>query len=620
MTSTTVLPPPAIERGLRGLCAVVACSVEDGPKFDEKAKRWVVRLVLRRDAGAEFVAAATRWCVLLDDTYPFGRVSFYPASEGGLTATFPHQSRNAPGRDRRAWRDGRLCLDTPFGGERRVVVVRDPVGDADQRLRWHTERALQWLHRAANDQLLAAGDPFELPDRPHTTARGWIRERVVHDESAASFAAWDGRAGSFGIARFGALKDIGNVLTIKSFEDQSGDVVRAWSGRELGDLAQERRVNGFWWLWPQPVVVRPWQAPGTWRDLRRIAKAMNIDVDAMLRWLFPQLRGSKSSGILMLGYPMPARVGEDANEVHWDALLLPRLEKAEGQPHGFRPNARGWWHRDRYGKFADTVALEYLFTDNWSGDRLQARGRLPRAVRDCNVAVIGVGALGSVLSELLVRAGVKNIALIDEDVVESGNVNRHVATLVDVGKSKVPVVAQRLRQISPTIRVAEFSEKLPSDAKAIETQLDEYDIIIDCTSSDMVLSTLERAWWSIPRTFASFSMGFGGKRLFSFGVSGNRFPQGDFARNVRPWLEHESKAWADNDEVFEGAGCWSPLFPARCDDVVLAAAVCVKELETVVAKRPTAPRFRVFAQSSSDDGFQGFAPESAPPALEALAS
>ena len=343
---------------------------------------------------------------------------------------------------------------------------------------------------------------------------------------------------------------------------------------------------------------------------------MNIDVDSMFRWLFPQLQGSKFSAILLLGYPMPRRVGEDASEVHWDSLLLPILDEAAGQPRGFRPNARGWWHRDRCGNFADTVALKYLFTDNWSEDRLQARGRLPRSVRDCNITVLGVGALGSVVSELLVRAGAKNIALVDEDVLESGNINRHAATLADVGSSKVSVVAERLRQISPTVRVVEFSERLPSDTTAIEAQLDEYDIIIDCTSSDVALSTLERAWWSIPRTFASFSMGFGGRRLFSFGVSGNRFPHDEFIRSVRPWLEHESKVWADNDEVFEGAGCWSPLFPARYDDVVLAAAVCVKELEMLMAKMPSEPRFRVFAQTSTDDGFQGFAPESTPPAME----
>lgn len=620
MTSATLLPTPAIESGLRGLGAIDACSVEARPKFDEEAKRWVVQLTLRRAVGAEFIGVATRWCVLLDGTYPFGRVLFYPASEGGLTATFPHQLRNAPSRDRRPWRDGRLCLDVPLGGERRAVVVRDPVGDADQRLRWHAERALQWLDRAANDQLLEAGDHFELPDRPHTTAQGWVRERVVHDENAASFTAWNGRTGSFGIARVGTLTGIGNALVIKSFEDEYGEVVRAWSGREVGDLPQERRVNGFWCLWPRPVVARPWHAPGTWRDLRTIAKAMSVDVDAMLRWLLPRLRGSKSTSILMLGYPIPARVGDPASEVHWDALLLPRVEKAEGQPRGFRPNALGWWHRDRYGKFADAVVLEHLFTDNWNAARLQARGRLSNGVRDCNIALLGVGALGSVLAEMLVRAGVERIALIDDDVLEAGNVTRHVATLAGVGKAKVPVVAQRLRQISPIVRVAEVSEKLPSDINAIETQLADYDMVIDCTSSDVVLATLERAWWSLPRTFASFSMGFGGKRLFSFGVSANRFPHDEFSGSVRPWLEYESHAWSATDEAIEGAGCWSPLFPARYDDVVLAAAVCVRELETLVEKRPTEPRFRVFAQESSDDGFQGFAPENAPPAVEGVAS
>jgi hypothetical protein len=273
-------------------------------------------------------------------------------------------------------------------------------------------------------------------------------------------------------------------------------------------------------------------------------------------------------------------------------LLLPRLDGEVGQPRGFRPNALGWWNRDRYGKFADAVALEYLYTDNWSGDRLQARGRLPSAVRDCKIALIGCGALGSVLAEMLVRAGVKSIGLVDDEVLVAGNVNRHVATLVGVGKFKVPVVAQRLRQISPIVRVTEVTEQLPAEAKVIEAQLDDYDIVIDCTSSDVALSTLARAWWSIPRTFATFSLGFGGKRLFSFGVSGNRFPHGDFAMSVRPWIEHESKAWTENDEVFEGAGCWSPLFPARYDDVVLAAAVCVSvatEIRVIPAESSGSP-------------------------------
>lgn len=379
-------------------------------------------------------------------------------------------------------------------------------------------------------------------------------------------------------------------------------------------------VNGFWWLWPKPVVLRPWQTPGTWGDLRRIARTMGIAFDAMLRWLFPRVRGSKKASILMLGYPMPLRVGAAASEIHWDALLLPRLAKAAGAPpHGFRQNDLGWWHRDRYGKFGDKFSLVHLVTENWSSKRLQARGRLPTDVRELRVALLGVGALGSAVAEMLVRAGLKDITLADPDLLESGNVCRHTATLVNVGRFKVQSVAQRLRQISPIVRVTEDPKGLHGSPQDIVERLDEYDAIVDCTASDDVLQLLAQGWWPIPRVFASFSLGHGGKRLFSFGVSGHQFPQEAFATRVRPWIEHEAKTRASGEELLEGAGCWSPLFPARHDDVVLAAAACVKELEQFVVQKSDTPRFRVFAQSSSDDGFQGFVTESAPPNVEAEA-
>ena len=456
MKSATILPTPAIECGLRGLSGVAACEVEGGPEFDQKSKRWVVRLTLRRSTCAEFVGISTQWCLLLDTNYPFGRVSFFPAAEGGLTVTFPHQSRNTPSREGFGWRNGKLCLDLPFGCERRAERERDPVGDAEQRLRWNAERAIQWLNRAAENQLRSDGDPFEVPERPYTTDRAWGRVRVVHDESAAMLSVWNGRAEGFGFVKFGVITEIANVIAVSTLEDQDGCPFRMWSGRELGKLGEQWHVHGFWWLWPQPVVARPWHAPGTWGELRQIADEMGVDSDEMLQWLFPILRGTRNIGILMVGYPVPTHIGAAASEVHWDALLLPRLEKAEGQPNGFRANALGWWHRDRCGKFGDNVPLEYLIVDNWNCDRLQARGRLPTGMRDKHVALLGVGALGSILAEMLVRAGLKSIALFDADVLTAGNICRHTATLVDVGKGKVVTVAQRLRQISPSVRVPPF--------------------------------------------------------------------------------------------------------------------------------------------------------------------
>lgn len=617
MTATPVLLPPAIERGLCGLRSVAACVLEGGPTFHPESRQWVVTFSIQRPAGARFIGATTRWCALIDASYPFGDVAIHPATDGGITATFPHQSRNTPSPAPRTWRNGKLCLGPPLGGGRLLAPVRDPIGSVDSRIRWHVERAQLWLQRAGDDLLLATGDPFELPARPTPTAVGrWERQRLVHDEGAASFEAWRGRERSYGTVSLGPVPDIDNAIGAGHFADQTGESIRDWSGRELG---RGDNVTGFWWLWPRPIVLPPWESPAAWGELRSAAKAQGLDVDAVLRWMLPSLRGASTSNVLLLGYPIPTRIGGPVKEVHWDAVLIPPVPAAAGKPpRGFRQNATGWWHRDRRETFMATLALKYLPTENWTLERLQARGRLPERVRNLRVVLLGVGALGASIAEMLVRAGVSEIALVDDDLLRAGNVCRHIATLVDVGKAKVQAVAQRLRLVSPSVRVTEFRNALGGTPPAVVEQLDEYDVIIDCTGSDEALMLLASAWWPIPRVFASFSMGYGAKRLFSFGVNGHRFLHDEFNRSVRPWLEHETKTWVACDEVFEGAGCWSPLFPARYDDVALAAAICVKELETLVVKRPPSPRFRVFVQSTSDEGFQGFAPENSPPEVEAV--
>jgi molybdopterin/thiamine biosynthesis adenylyltransferase len=223
-----------------------------------------------------------------------------------------------------------------------------------------------------------------------------------------------------------------------------------------------------------------------------------------------------------------------------------------------------------------------------------------------------VGALGANLAEQLVRAGVVRLALLDGDVVTAGNVCRHPATLVDVGKSKVRSVAERLLQISPAVEVAEIGRNLGGDQRALVEALEPFDVLIDCTASDEALVLLAEGWWPIPRVFASFSMGFGAKRVFSFGVTGHKFPQQKFSAEVEPWLNDEAATWASEEEVVEGAGCWSPLFPARNDDVVMAAAICVKEIETLAGQRPRDPRFRVFEKRESTAGFLGFSVRETP--------
>lgn len=604
--------PAAIESALRSIEAVAGCVSEGPPTFAASARRWFLPLTLRIGNAGAFVPAVTRWCVGIDQAYPSGSIEFFPAARDGITATFPHQERNEPEAHGHDWRRGKLCLDSPFRGERHRAAVRDPFGDAEARLRWHVQRALQWLDAAARGALLAPGDPFELPARPQISLEDEKYRRVVHDETASALTTWISHYRNTGVVRFGAVPGLDGAIAVARFEDWQGNTIREWTGRPIGTWTEE--LYGVWWLWPEPIVLPPWQCAVSWGELRTVGRNQGVDVDAALRQFATRTRGVKALPLMLVGYPIPRRVGEAPSEVHWDAIALPKLRAAGGTPpHGFRPNSLGWWQRDRTRAFGDDKKLAHVQTENWSQERLQARGRLPPALRDARVVILGIGALGATIAELMVRAGVRDICLVDRDLLAAGNICRHPATLSDVGNAKVKVMAARLQQISPFVNVTAVGGALPSDLQALVSLLEPYGVVVDCTASDDVSLLLSEAWWPLPKTFSSFSLGYGGRRLFALGVSGHQFPGAHLREALAPWLADEAAAWSADEEVLEGAGCWSPLFPARYDDVVIAAAMAMKELEHLVAERCADPRFRVFEQQRTPHGCDGFVLREAPP-------
>ena len=82
---------------------------------------------------------------------------------------------------------------------------------------------------------------------------------------------------------------------------------------------------------------------------------------------------------------------------------------------------------------------------------------------EARVSVVGLGALGTVSSTLLARAGVGRITLIDRDVVELVNLQRQVLYGEDdIGLPKAPVAAARLRQMNSSIKVEGLAKDLSS--------------------------------------------------------------------------------------------------------------------------------------------------------------
>lgn len=104
------------------------------------------------------------------------------------------------------------------------------------------------------------------------------------------------------------------------------------------------------------------------------------------------------------------------------------------------------------------------------------------------VAVFGIGGVGSFVVEGLVRAGVGNFILIDDDKVCLTNLNRQlIATRATVGKYKVEVAKERILSINPKANVEIVQEFFMPDSKEILDNSVDY--IID--SIDTVTAKIE---------------------------------------------------------------------------------------------------------------------------------
>lgn len=591
--------PEPIRIAVERLSDIPGALVESPPQLVRAESSWAVRLQLTSGRPSYFVPEKTWWIVLVDVSYPAGRIRIYPDQKGGLVHTFPHQDRNVlPSEQYATWRTGKPCLDSPSQRLGRIAGGPEPKGDIELRLRWHVQRCSAWLQLAGEEQLMVNGEPFEVPQCPQELLD--IGFNVIHDEGNDTWPIWKERVGQYGEVHWEVMAGFEKTVVAEKFLDARGEVIRAC---RRGHQPSDKPWVGYWWLWPSPIVLPPWHAPSTWAELRQIGTRMKLEFDEFLRWLACRA-GGKERVILLLGYPIPRLWNEAPVEVHWQAMLLPDVFARAKPLNGFRQNWRGRYERLRREIFGGAKKLSYLKTSNWHPDRLQARGRFASDIRTSSIAVIGAGALGSAVAELLVRGGVADILIVDPDDFEPGNLARHTLIGADIGRNKAAATAARLRGAAPMSRISTHTAPLPCGDR-LQQLLEPVDIVLDCTGEDEVLKRLGETWWSIPRRFLSASLGFSAERLFLFRAQACTFPFDDFAAAVKPWLDAERSKWSKAGETLEGAGCWSPLFPARHDDVWLAAVAIAKYLESLAHQGTWGNELRVLEQSL-DEGIVGY--------------
>ncbi len=75
-------------------------------------------------------------------------------------------------------------------------------------------------------------------------------------------------------------------------------------------------------------------------------------------------------------------------------------------------------------------------------------------IRSKTVALVGLGGIGAIVLEMLVRTGVTKLRIMDMDKYEMSNLNRQIfATINTVGKWKTETAIERIKEINPFVEV-----------------------------------------------------------------------------------------------------------------------------------------------------------------------
>ena len=108
---------------------------------------------------------------------------------------------------------------------------------------------------------------------------------------------------------------------------------------------------------------------------------------------------------------------------------------------------------------------------------------------DKHVIVFGVGGVGGYVVEALVRSGVGNISIVDNDVVNESNINRQIIAFHStIGMQKVEVLKNRILDINPNCQVFVHNQFfLPENSNDFDFSI--YDYVVDAV--DTVTAKIE---------------------------------------------------------------------------------------------------------------------------------
>ena len=162
-----------------------------------------------------------------------------------------------------------------------------------------------------------------------------------------------------------------------------------------------------------------------------------------------------------------------------------------------------------------------------------------KLIKNKKVLLVGVGGVGGFTLEALIRSGIHNITIYDDDAIELSNLNRQIiSSLNNIGNKKIDEAVKRAKSINNEINICGYKEKISE--KNIE-DIGKFDYIIDaCDDLKAKVLLIKYALKNNIKIICALGTG---KRITSDNIVIKKLKDtknDPLARNLRKYISKES--------------------------------------------------------------------------------
>ena len=212
------------------------------------------------------------------------------------------------------------------------------------------------------------------------------------------------------------------------------------------------------------------------------------------------------------------------------------------------------------------------------------------------VGILGAGSLGSKIAVTLARSGIQNFVLVDDDVMQPGNLVRHDLDARALGAHKVDGLEERIKAVAPraevkTCRVLLGGQESSATTALVVNDLGSCDLVIEATADPQAFNFAAAAVRSVNKpmvwaeTYAGGIGGFVGRVR-----PGIDPPPNTARRQYLAWCRDQNVSWTGDDRDYDSQTPEGPTLIASDADVsVIAGHASRFALDTLM--RPLASEF-----------------------------